>query len=81
MCSNRKEVITLEETQATSAPSQTDMVKRLQDLYALRDKTKSQIEAVEKVLGGDTSAEPKRRTRGPNKPKASQPETLPTNEL
>lgn len=53
-----------------------DAIAKLQDLYALRDRTNEQIAAVEQMLGADPAEAKVKRKRGPNKPKEP-----PVNEL
>lgn len=49
-----------------------EALAKLEELYRVRDTTNDQIEKIEAILGADP-AQPKKRTRGPNKPK-EQPE-------
>lgn len=51
---------------------------KLSELYKIRDTTNEQIEAIEKILGGEPGEIKQRRARGPNKKK---PTDLPTNTL
>ena len=46
-----------------------DAVTKLQELYAVKEKTDADIAAIEAVLGG-VEAPKQKRKRGPNKPKA-----------
>jgi hypothetical protein len=53
-----------------------DAIAKLQDLYALRDRTNEQIAAIEQLLGADPTEAKVRRKRGPNKPKEPPPNAL-----
>jgi hypothetical protein len=46
-----------------------DALKKLEELYALRDATQEQIAKVEAILGTEPGQPVQRRKRGPNKPK------------
>jgi hypothetical protein len=53
-----------------------DAITKLQDLYALRDRTNEQIAAIERLLGAEPVEIKVRRKRGPNKPKEPPPNEM-----